>query len=575
LTCDAPKRDHGAMSARASFALRILLLSAFMLPLAASSPPAFSVRVIDDPGASAACVDPAGLANPTADRNRMPQAEVALDVADDGRVAAAAKDFRYSPPSSIAYNDSVWNGLYLSEDGGASWRNLLFEDSDPRAGVSTRTGRDLGQAEGQSLLLRLETDPVVAFDGDGNLYTSALALGSSSASAVVLTRRDRQGRIGTGGMRFFGAEADQRIDNDKNWIAVERGVPGDLAVVVQSWRLFTYGADPPAEAGGWIAASADGAASFGPSLRLPVPRSDAVASQFYQPLVGRDPSGRRTLYVFFTVGDGSRLEMHLLRADLEGTRGDTTALAARLARSDGWTQLPQRLTGLAPYDRDGWSGDFRVASYFHPSLDPETGHLWVAFHALPPEGGPPHAYLSRSTDSGVSWSVPIAVDSSGRGAQLLPAIAARGGLASLVWYDSRNDPAYVPGGVIRGLDVYYAEMQADLSVRRMLRLTAETQSVAPLFRRARSGAAAAGRGERRPHDFEPGEADVRTRSTAEECDSELYGFLGDYVGLAVDAGAAYAAWGDLRDRSPLTDVCSGHDCRGNRNANIWFAQIPR
>jgi hypothetical protein len=563
------------MRAGFSFALRGALLAACVLPLSASSPPAFSVRVIDDPGARADCVDPAGLSNPTPDVNRMPQAEVSLDVSDDGRVAAAAKDFRYSPPSSITYNDSVWNGLYLSDDGGASWRNLMFEDSDPRRGVTTRTGSDLGQVAGQSLSLRLETDPVVAFDSDGNLYTSALALGPSSGSAVVLTRRDRQGRIPAGGMYFFGAEADQRVDNDKNWISVEREVPGDLAVVAQTWRVFTYGANPPAQPGGWIVVSADGARSFGASLRLPVPTADAAASQFYQPVVGRDPSGRRTLYVFFTVSDQSRLEMHLFRADLEGTRGDTAALATRLSRSDGWTQLPRRLSGLLPHDHDGWSGDFRVFSYFHPSLDPETGHLWVAFHALPPEGGPPRAYVSRSTDSGVTWSAPIAVDSGGRGAQLLPAIGARGGLASLVWYDSRNDASYTPGGVIRGLDVYYAEVQADLSVRRMLRLTPETQNVAPLFRRALSSAAASGRGERRPHDFEPGEADARTKSTAADCDTELYGFLGDYVGLAVDGGAAHAAWGDLRDRDDATDACAGHNCRGNRNANIWFAQIPR
>jgi hypothetical protein len=557
-------------------------LLAGALPLAASVGAPFSVRVIDDPGPAASCSDPTRLPNQVPDVNRMPQAEVAIDVAEDGRIAAAAKDFRYSPPTSTRYNDRVWNGLYLSSDG-RTWRNLSFDDGDPNHGLRTVTRDDLGQAAGTEVLLDLETDPVVAFDGEGNLYTSALALGTGAGgpTAVVLARRDRDGRLDAGGLRFFGTEADARLANDKNWLAVDRAAPADRAVVAQTWRLFVDGTGASATNGGFIAVSADGARSFGPSLRLPVAERDAAASQFYQPVIGPAPGDRRaTLYVFFTVGEdaGPGLEMHLLRADIADARGDTGALSARLAQPDGWTSLPRRITGLSGFGRNGWEGDFRVASYFHPSVDPETGELFVSFHAVSRAGEAPRAFVARSGDGGATWSAPLAVDPAGSGAQLLPAVAARGGVASLVWYDTRHDPTYSPGGVIRGIDVYYAEVDAELRPRRLLRLTPETQVVAPLFTRSRGVAASAARPARRPHDFEAGELlprDAAHAAATGACEAERYGFLGDYIGLAVDAGAAHAAWADLRDRTLAPDVCAGHTCEGNRNANIWYAYVPR
>ena len=538
-----------------------------------------SVSVIEEGPPTPVCSDAASLPNPTADVNRMPQAEVSLDVAPDGRVAASAKDFRYSPPSSTRYNDRVWNGLYLSADGGASWRNLMFEQGDPWRPLLTTTGSDLGQTPGRGLALTHETDPVVAFDGAGNLFTSALAFtpGQGDPSAIVLSKWDAAGQLLS--TSFFGVEDDARLFNDKNWVAVEREQPPGRAVVAQTWRLFTYGTAPPAAEGGYLAVSADGGATYGPPLRLPVPLAAAAESQFYQPLVGRDAGGRRVLYVFFTTSDlaASRCEMHLLKADLGAPDGNSAALAARLSRGESWTYLPERLAGLRPYERSGWEGDFRVASAFLPALDPDSGELWVAVHARGAADELPQALVSRSTDGGASFSPPRPVDAA-RGAQLLPSVAARAGLASLAWYDARHDAGYAPGGPVRGVDVYYAEVDGALRTRRVLRLTPETQaSDRPAFTRARPLAAASSlRPGRQPHDApQLGELTAAPASLQADCASERYGFLGDYLGLAVDRTSAWTGWADLRDQLPAPDVCAGHTCQGNRNVGVHVARIPR
>ncbi len=555
----------------------LALVPAACAGLAAAQP--VSVSVIDEGPPTPICSDAASLPNPTSDVNRMPQAEVSLDVAPDGRLAASAKDFRYSPPSSTRYNDRVWNGLYLSADGGASWRNLMFEQGDPWRPLLTTTGSDLGQNPGRGLALTHETDPVVAFDGAGNLFTSALAFtpGQGDPSAIVLSKWDAAGRLLS--TSFFGVEDDARLFNDKNWVAVEREQPPGRAVVAQTWRLFTYGTAPPAAEGGYLAVSADGGATYGPPLRLPVPPAAAAESQFYQPLVGRDAGGRRVLYVFFTTSDlaATRCEMHLLKADLGAPDGDSAALAARLSRGESWTYLPERLARLRPYERSGWEGDFRVASAFLPALDPDSGELWVTVHARGAADELPQALVSRSTDGGASWAPPRAVDAA-RGAQLLPSIAARGGLSSLAWYDARHDAGYAPGGPVRGVDVYYAEVDGALSTRRVLRLTPETQaSDHPAFTRARPLAAASSlRPGRQPHDApQLGELTAAPAALQADCASERYGFLGDYLGLAVDRSSAWAAWADLRDQLGAPDVCAGHTCQGNRNIGVHVARIPR
>ena len=147
------------------------LALALALPAGAG---AQSVNVIREGPGTNACVAPIGLPPESDDLNRQPQGEVWIDVSEGGRLAAAAKDYRFSPVDDLTYNNRVWNGLYVSSDG-VSWRNFAFEDATPDLGLSGVTDGSYGRTRGTPLVLTHESDPVVAFDRDGILYTPPLA----------------------------------------------------------------------------------------------------------------------------------------------------------------------------------------------------------------------------------------------------------------------------------------------------------------------------------------------------------------------------------------------------------------
>ena len=155
--------------------------------------------------------------------------------------------------------------------------------------------------------------------------------------------------------------------------------------MVASWRLFTVGADAQAPEGGWIAISGDGASTFSAPIRLPVPALQASESQFYQPLLGRDPgNGHRMLYVILrTQSAGNAIAMHVVKADIDGVSG-TSALESRLKDPLAWTFLPSRISGLTAYGASGYDGSFRFGSYFMPAIDSSTGRLFAVVHALDP-----------------------------------------------------------------------------------------------------------------------------------------------------------------------------------------------
>ena len=213
-----------------------------------------------------------------------------------------------------------------------------------------------------------------------------------------------------------------------------------------------------------------------------------------------------------------------------------------------------------------------------PAIDSATGRLFVVVHALDPVSRRSLALISRSTDGALTWSTPIPIDDPGKGNQLMPAVAARGGRVYAVWYDSRNDLEFAPLSPIRGVDVYAAVLDDALKVARVSRLTPEVQRAdRPVFTRTRPVGASSLQGER-PHDFDPqaGRSGAVKASAAQDCAVERYGFIGDYIGIAANANDAWAAWADLRDLTSVEDICSvGHSCAGNRNQTVHASKIPR
>src|SRR5919106_1731928 len=105
-----------------------------------------------------------GTPNPSFDaQNRQSnETTVAISPADSNIVAAGGNDYRM-----VTVTGDVWLGVYVSNDGGATWFNTFvpgFPSDTSSAGLA-------------SPLLGLDAsgDPVVRFDAEGNLYVAAIA----------------------------------------------------------------------------------------------------------------------------------------------------------------------------------------------------------------------------------------------------------------------------------------------------------------------------------------------------------------------------------------------------------------
>jgi hypothetical protein len=138
------------------------------------------------------------------------------------------------------------------------------------------------------------------------------------------------------------------------------------------------------------------------------------------------------------------------------------------------------------------------------AVDPITGALVVIWNdqAL----GDPDILSIRSTDGGATWSSPIAINDDGPGdAQFFPWIAFDpSGTAHAIWFDRRDNGT--------DIDVYYATSDdAGLTWKDNLRVTAN--AFTPIL------------------PWESGAAN----------------FIGDYNGIAANAGAAYAFYQDSRE----------------------------
>lgn len=552
------------------------------------------VKVTNDAPEKTDCSDHLSLGDDASDINNMPQAEVMMDVSEDGRLAAGAKDYRYGPTNDNTYNVRVWSGLYTSADKGGSWTNRNFDDASPDGGMMSDGRGDFGQPLGETLLFRQQSDPVLAFDRDGNLYTNALLFDSqfdpnisplAEPSAQVVTRMDKDGNVVPGTTHFVGAENDPTLFNDKNWIAVDRSSPVEETVVVLTWRLFVT-PDATVPGGGYLAVSADGNTTFSKPIKMPIPDPENQSAQFYQPIIGKDAvTGKKTLYIVTrTVSPQTfSLNLHLLKVALDSTPpGDTAALETWLTNANNWTYVNMPVGGMIAYGASAFGGNFRFSSYFSPAIDRETGELFLAAQSFEPNTQGSQTVILKSSDGGLTWTAPKVLDYQNPSHQIFPTITCHSGTVSVIWYDTRHDENFTPFASFAKMDVYYAELDNQLNVLRVDRLTKKSMVAnVPTFVRD-NGQPAKGKKTIQPHDFDwsgfigAGLGSIVPAKPKASKVCAAYGFLGDYIGITADKDYAYLTWCDTRDQKIVPDdYCTTSACDGRRNSNIYFARIRK
>ena len=372
---------------------------------------------------------------------------VAVNPTDPDNMVATGKD--YNPADA---GDCVWDGIYVTHDGGRTWTSQSLEGSNWRwYGVGDVYGTpDLQGAPSlhpEFGRFWCATDPVVEFGPDGTLYWTVMPYQCDPASGSKLGRDViPQGGLNDwfwtcvsmyvlvsedGGATFpivrevaFG----ERLVHDRQWIAASADH------VLLCWRYGGNGVLDavddqrlPPEGGMVCSVSADKGRSWSDFEVVP-------GGFMTSPWAAYGPDGSAWL-----AGNGGG-GITVVRSRDGGFTWDDQVV---IPGSD-ITNPP----GGGEHGRSVLRGNtFRLPSY--PSIDvdtsggPHDGRVYVAWRShTDGSDGDSDVYVSW-TDDGTTWSTPAEVaDPAYHDAdQFMPAIAVGlDGTVDVVWYDQRNDP---------------------------------------------------------------------------------------------------------------------------------------
>jgi hypothetical protein len=327
---------------------------------------------------------------------------IAVDPNNSNRIVGGANDYvtrtwscfvNGTPCSALG---DGYSGTYYSNDAGSTW----CCNSNPNSNyVPTTDPSQIGtQIPGVEHLVAGQYDaggdPSVAFDSQGNVYYCGLGFDRTSPPSTVAVNKgtfDGGGNLTWGAPTFINPSTSPSTLNDKPWIAVDShsGSPFKDRIYV-TWTRFIFNAHNGryVESPIFFVYSTDGGATFSAPENI---SANAHYSQGSRPVVG--PDG--TLYVFW---DGSTRLASL----------DSTYMVKSTDGGATWS-APLSISTLVDISPLGNTA-FRVNSYPAAAAAP-NGDLYVTWTTA--ASGHSVAVYSKSTDSGATWSAPVAVFAAG------------------------------------------------------------------------------------------------------------------------------------------------------------------
>jgi hypothetical protein len=323
---------------------------------------------------------------------------------------------------------NVWAGYYRSTNGGATWTNSLvpgYPADTSAAGTASPTHGSCAAAG----------DPTQAFDGAGRLFYGFICFNRAKPTngSVYVAAYDQDGA------RYV------------RTVRVDRGTPSvwglfqdkiNVTADPVSGNVYVLWAQYPGQAANntlHFARSTDHGQTFSKPVRITPGLGE---EQFADATVG--PDG--TLYVTFRAIAHQK----------------STADGIWLVRStDGGASFsaPQLVAGITPFDSTQFSGSGADTCGDGPFACP-SGLTFARFSsqsAVAADARGVHVVYSaetaagqakifvRNSPDGLSWpAAPTTLDSAPTGHQFFPDITSAGGVISVVFQDSRTDPAYSP-----------------------------------------------------------------------------------------------------------------------------------
>ncbi len=449
-------------------------------------------------------------------RRSQNEPTIAVDPHNTSVVVAGSNDY-----CAAIVNGDVWAGYYRSADGGATWADSLVPgypaDASP-AGLASPAHGSCGAAG----------DPTQAFDRDGRLFYAFICFNRSKPinGAVYSARYLADGasydrtvliKSGSPSAIFEGSGLFQ----DKINIAVDQTTGPSSGNVYVAWSQYT-GRAP--NNGILFSRSTDHGLSFSEPVRVtPVERG---TGSFTDLAVGPDGAVYLT-YVTYPSNSRPTADIWLSRSTNGGSSFGPLSHVASITLFDS-----NQFSGNGSYDcGDGpfaCPSGFTYSRFFTSStVAADATGVHVVYAAELPSGQ--SKVFVRNSPDGVTFPSPAAtLDTVAVGHQWFPDIASAGGTITVVFYDSRADPAYdpnrPPGNTGSG------QNSGDV--------------VNAFIARSTNGGASWNESQVTSHGSNFG---------WETHGSRRIGFWGDYIYVSAVGGTVNVAWTDSRDLVPGTD----------------------
>jgi hypothetical protein len=360
---------------------------------------------------------------------RRPQNEpaVAVDPRNTDVVVAGSNDY-----CAQAVNGDTWAGYYRSTDGGTTWSDSLVpgypQDGSP-AGLASPAHGECGAAG----------DPTQSFDRSGRLFYGFICFNRAKPvnGSIYVASYDRDG------------------SHYVRTALVDRGTPSSsnfVGLFQDKVNLTVDQTSGPRSGSVYVAwAKYSGLA---PNNAILFSRSTDRGQTFSRP-IRVTPGLAQEQFADLAVGPDGAVYLTFRTYGAQGHTANAVWLVKSTDGGTSWTG-PQLVAQITPFDSTQFGGDdcgdgpftcstgltySRFASLSAVAADGHGVHVvWSAENS----SGQAKIYVRNSPD-GLTWpSAASTLDSVSAGHQYFPDIASADGVLTVVFYDSRSDPAYSP-----------------------------------------------------------------------------------------------------------------------------------
>ena len=403
---------------------------------------------------------------------RQNEPSIAVSSRNPFHLLAGANDYR-SVDLALTTNGETgdaWLGLFKSLDGGATWRSVLLP------GCPYNTPICAGASNVKNAGYAAAADPTVRAGTNGMFYYAGLVFnrGDNPKSAIIVSRL---------------IDLNNKENADPNDILNGDSIQYVSTSIVAEGSSSSF-LDKPTMA---VDVPRSGASTC--NLTVNQPGNGAVRQSFEagnvyvtytafaeQPDTNpTEPEGaeKSKLYFVRSTNCGATWSKPIsINDDIVVNQGTSIAIDPKtgivyiawrefqyqsgsinqpdaivvISSSDGGRTFcrPQRISTFTPFDEGTTNTSFRTNAYPTAAVDRE-GRVYVAYSARNTVPSGDARIVLASSLGGSSWTKPYPIDNpaidpltnpSGRGHQIMPALAFAGGKLTLLYYDLRLDHTY-------------------------------------------------------------------------------------------------------------------------------------